>query len=145
MSRERQTFSAHVITGAGRGRRIGIPTFNLDLDDVPKNLVEGIYACFVVSGERDDATLNEERGNQKLKTKNQNLFAALHYGPRPAFNDSVTCEVHIIDENIPSEATSLTLEIIERLRDVRDFATTEALKAEIAKDITRARAILKDA
>lgn len=64
------TFTAAVVSGAGRGRRIGTPTLNVDLANVPAGLADGIYACRATLDGADEA-----------------LAAVLHLGPRPVFND----------------------------------------------------------
>lgn len=40
--------------------------------------------------------------------------------------------------------TTLTIILVERLRDVLDFPSIEQLQAQIAEDITQTRAILKE-
>lgn len=116
-------FSAHVISGSGRGKPLGIPTINLDLKDVPESLEEGIYACRVII---DDHSYS----------------AALHYGPRPVFGDTPSCEVHLIDECVTLNRPTLTIEIIERIRPVQDFASKDALIEQMQRDIAACRAIL---
>lgn len=117
------TFSAHVVSGAGRGKGLGTPTLNVDLSQVPSSLEEGVYACFaVINGKRH--------------------FGAMHYGPRPVFNASLSCEVHLMDTVIEHPPTSMDIEVVERLREVRDFPTPDDLKIQIADDIVKTRAIL---
>ncbi len=112
------SFTARTIRGSGRGRDLGVPTINLDLRDISKDLKEGIYACFV-----------------------QGLPAVMHYGPRPVFRDTPSCEIHLLDADIHSPPPEVTVEIVTRLRDVRDFPSEEALKAQIDLDIDKARRI----
>jgi len=116
-------FTAQTISGLGRGKSEMVPTVNLQLDDVPRELEEGIYAC-------------RAGGDSGM------LPAAMHYGPRPAINAGRSCEVHFIDHEMTQTPLSLTVEIIARLRDVEDFPTVAALHAQIQADIAVARAIL---
>lgn len=119
------TFEATIIKGSGRGKDLGIPTYNLALEDVSRELDEGIYACFASLGD------GAER------------FAAMHYGPRPVFHDSLSCEVHLLEEvNLPTPE-KLNVRIIERLRDVADFTSPEELMKQIDQDIQAAHAILR--
>ena len=113
------SFSANIISGAGRGKGLGTPTLNLDLAHVPAELEEGIYAC-VANGQP----------------------AVMHYGPRLVFKDSTTCEVHLLDTTPPPDLAELSVQVLERIRDVRDFPTPDALREEITRDIARTRAIL---
>ena len=117
------TFTATVIPGSHRGKGMGTPTLNLNLDDVPIDMQEGIYACFVI-------------------VDNKKLNAAMHYGPRPVHKDSRSCEVHALDTLIQNTPETVTVEVIEYLRPVADFPSEDALKLQIADDIKRARGIL---
>jgi FAD synthase len=115
--------SAPTVSGASRGQRMGIPTINVDPASASKKLEHGIYACWItVDGKR-------YRG-------------ALHYGPRPAFSDpSVTLEIHVIDALIQRLPASVDLEIVEKIRDIENFESTEALKKP-SRRILRSSVIL---
>ncbi|MBI3336037.1 riboflavin kinase [Candidatus Peregrinibacteria bacterium] len=119
-------FTASIIKGSGRGNRIGTPTMNLNLEQVPKELEPGIYAC-----------------RCQLKPESWELKAVLHYGPRPVFKDTSSCEVHFLDIAPTATLDSLTVEIIQKLREVQDFSSVEELQKQIQRDIAEARAILK--
>lgn len=116
-------FSARTVAGRGRGRGLGTPTINCDLADVPTELEDGVYAC-VVAFDGETAP------------------AAMHLGPRPVFRDTRTCEVHLLDRALDVSPKRLDIRVIERLRDVLDFPSPEALRAQITDDIRRVRAIL---
>ncbi len=113
-------FTAKVVTGAGRGRAIGTPTMNLDLTAVPADLREGVYAVTVFL---EDAWWP----------------AAMHYGPRPVFQDGPSCEVHVIDREIPRAPATLTVRMVRYLRAIRHFESPQILAAQIALDIDRVR------
>ena len=115
---------ARVIPGRSRGRKIGVPTINLDPMQGPKNLSHGIYACLItIAGKKHKG--------------------AMHYGPRPVFHDTVTLEIHVLDEAIGVVPESVDVTIVGRIRDVQDFSNVEGLQEAIASDISAARAILK--
>ncbi len=120
------SFSAHTVPGSGRGKTLGVPTINLDLADVPTAMEEGIYACRVTIEDR--------------------IYpAALHYGPRPVFGDTPSCEVHLIDAGAGLAELTMTqveIEIIERVRPVQDFDSPHALIEQMLRDIAACRAIL---
>lgn len=114
------SFTAHVVRGAGRGRTIGSPTLNLSLPDVPCSLRNGIYACTV--------------------SWNRHAFpAAMHFGPRPVFNDSATCEVHVIGRAVRRSPLRIRVEVLKRLRSIRNFKTVTLLRKQIARDVKNAR------
>tara|TARA_Y100000310_G_C20585840_1_gene765350 strand:- start:929 stop:1324 length:396 start_codon:yes stop_codon:yes gene_type:complete len=119
------TFSASAISGAGRGREYGIPTININLAAVPEELDEGIYACFVDI--EDDST---------------HYMGAMHYGPRPVFKDSRACEIHLLDTKLEEAPTTVTVTVVQYLREIRDFPSLDALKEQILDDIAQCRGIL---
>lgn len=119
------SFLAQVESGRGRGKEMGIPTLNLALMDVHPDLEEGIYACFVtVEGEK--------------------MQAAMHYGPRPVFKDTLSCEAHLLDRELSETPTMVKVDVIGRLRDVADFPSKEELIAQIQRDVETARKILSE-
>lgn len=122
-------FRACVTSGRRRGAALRKPTINLSLQDVPSTLAEGIYAC--------RAILFFEDGSADGP-----FPAAMHFGPRPVFNDTVSCEVHLIDITPSSFLTCVEVEVVKRLRDVQDFPSVEALKEQMERDIEEARGIL---
>lgn len=115
-----------VIKGSGRGKVIGVPTVNIDPSSAPKDFTQGIYACFI--------TLSGQR-----------YQGAMHYGPRPVFKDSLSLEVHILDEVVIDVPDAVDIEIVGRIRDVQDFGSKEELLERISKDIVEARGMLERA
>ncbi len=67
----------------------------------------------------------------------------MHFGPRPAFRDTLTLEVHVLDASIDQAPISVDLVLVSRIRDVLDFLSVRALKEAIAEDIRMTRAMLK--
>ena len=117
-------FRAKVISGRGRGRDLGFPTYNMDLQNVPKTLEEGIYA-----------------GSAEIDGK---VFpAAMHYGPRPVFRDSKAFEVHLIDVTPETDPEEMIIDIKKRLRDVQDFPSVEEMLKQITHDVDTTRAIMR--
>ncbi|PIR52831.1 hypothetical protein COU76_04255 [Candidatus Peregrinibacteria bacterium CG10_big_fil_rev_8_21_14_0_10_49_10] len=118
-------FSASAISGAGRGREYGIPTINVNLAAVPEEMEEGIYACLVELG--DDP---------------KRYMGAMHFGPRPVFQDSRACEVHVLDTDIETPPAEVTITVVAYLRSIQNFGSVEELKEQILEDIEQCRAIL---
>jgi riboflavin kinase/FMN adenylyltransferase len=117
------TLDGRVVSGAGRGRRLGFPTANLV---TTKELLphEGVYAVRVRYGRRMyDAVAN--------------------LGSRPTFAGAEpTLEVHLLDYNGDLYNSHLRLYFVDRLRDIQPFPSVAALQAAIRDDIARARAVL---
>jgi len=118
-----------VARGDGRGRRIGAPTANLSLS--PDRLLPGggVYACLAHT--------------ERLGTHS----AVVNVGARPTFaglsdNRELTVEAHLLDFDADLRGQRLALDFIARLRDERAFPDTDALTAQIDKDIAQARAVL---
>lgn len=116
-------FTARVISGSGRGRKLGVPTLNLDLRDVPHDMPEGVYACrAVVNG--------------------IHYPAAAHYGPRPTFADAPSFEVHLIGASLPAPPGRIEVEIAALLRGISKFDSPEAMTEQIREDIQKTKEIL---
>jgi riboflavin kinase/FMN adenylyltransferase len=105
-----------VVRGAARGRELGVPTANLQIDDqqVPG---DGVYSgrCRV-----DDIVWP----------------AAVSIGTNPTFGQNPrTVEAHLIGFSGDLYDRTLRLELTDWLRDQRVFAGVEALKEWIAMDV----------
>ena len=117
-------FTASTLHGASRGTRLNAPTINLRVEDIPKEIEHGIYAC--------KAALDN----------GEFLDGVLHYGPKPVYKEGPSFEVHILDKVDLPFPENVTVDLRDRIRDVQDFSSEEALKEQIAEDIAAARAIL---
>jgi len=113
---------ARVVTGAGRGKKLGLPTINFDPLTV-KDLRGGIYVCKV------------------FFPSSLAYWGVLHFGPRPTFReDDISCEAYLLDFNaslsIPSK---LEIEIYSYIRKVMGFKNPQEMVLEINRDIAIAR------
>ena len=115
--------SGPVVRGRERGRTIGYPTANLDSETecIPP---DGVYAARVILGDGAYPSL-------------------VNIGMRPTFSETArSIEAHILDFTRDIYGTRIKLEPIERIRPERKFDNADALKAQIALDLTKAREIL---
>jgi riboflavin kinase/FMN adenylyltransferase len=115
-----------VVKGEGRGRRIGIPTANLQVlnETVPGG---GVYACWC----------------RILGADTPPRPSAVNIGRRPTFGGGLTTvEVHLLDFEGDLYGRTLRLEFQERLREERAFPGVEALVAQIRSDLGEARRVL---
>jgi len=120
------------IRGKGRGKLIGYPTINLEIPQVLQGstLQEGIWAAWVVIA-------------------GKKYQGALHFGPVPTFGESAkSLEVFLLDASdddlVGVEGEAIELIPIARLRDIENFDTTEALTAQISRDVEDVRKLLGD-
>lgn len=114
-----------VVRGEGRGRQLGFPTANLRVDDPEKLLPPpGIYA---VRGVLRGGTFD----------------GALHLGPRPTFEGSPpSIELHLMDFDKNLYGEDLRVDFVRFLREVRPFASAEALIRRMRQDVEEAREVL---
>lgn len=117
--------TGEVVRGDGRGRDLGFPTANLEIDDPDKILpLEGIYAA--------RATIGEEVHD-----------GVVHLGPRPTFpGASSTIELHLFDFDRELYGERVTIAFCGHIRGIRGFSTVEALIDAMTDDCTAARALL---
>jgi riboflavin kinase/FMN adenylyltransferase len=112
-----------VVHGRERGRTIGFPTANIQsrTECLPP---DGVYATRVVL----------EEGSYPSIT---------NIGMRPTFGEPErSIEAHIFDFNHDIYGREVKLEIAERIRPERKFESAQALAAQIASDLQRAKEIL---
>jgi riboflavin kinase / FMN adenylyltransferase len=115
--------SGTVVHGRERGRAIGFPTANLEsrTECLPP---DGVYATRIVLPDGVYASIT-------------------NIGMRPTFGEPTrTIEAHIFEFDRDLYGIKAKLEIIERIRPERKFDSAQALAAQIASDLKRAREIL---
>ncbi len=115
-------FTGIVRPGRGLGQRLGCATANVALPHPPPRTTWGVYACRVTMPEGEHCN------------------GVAHLGPAVAVGDRVpTLEAHLLDFSGDLVGQSLTVELLGRLRETRDFPTLLALAAQIADDVAAAR------
>lgn len=120
-------FAGIVAKGDQRGRTLGFPTANIE--DVAELVpAAGVYA--VVVDRIDHFTKGVGRG-------------VMNVGVRPTVKDAGrrTQEVHLFDFDQDLYGAKLRVHVVSRVREERKFATIDELRAQIATDVSVARAI----
>jgi len=116
-----------VIHGHHRGKGLGFPTANIK-PEVKLHPPEGVYAAYC---QTEDAAVHR---------------AVMNIGYNPTFQDRrVSYELHVLDFDRDLYGEFLTAYIVDRLRPEMKFSDVEQLKAQIGKDVDRARAMLTGA
>ena len=109
--------SGTVSKGQSLGRTINFPTANLLIDSQHKIIPpKGVYLVSIFH-------------------KQNQYYGMMNIGTRPTLNgDKQTIEVHIFefDENIYD--STLTINLIEKIRDEQKFESLDALKKQLIKD-----------
>jgi riboflavin kinase/FMN adenylyltransferase len=109
-----------VTHGAGRGAKLGFPTANVGAVDtlLPG---PGVYAG-------------------RAHVEQASFPAAINLGPNPTFGEqALKVEVHLIGFSGSLYGQPLEVDFLARLRDIRPFATVEALKSQLNDDIAAAK------
>lgn len=123
---ENITISGIVVTGAKRGRELGFPTANIELNKKQVATLPsiGIYAVWV-------------------QLKNHLYLGAASWGFNPTFGlEKPQLEVHILDFDTMIYNETLKIEFAEFIRGEIKFTNLEDLKKNIADDCVKCRAIL---
>lgn len=108
-------FSGVVVRGQQLGRTLGFPTANLDVHDAER-LPRGVFK--VVADGR---------------------LAVCNIGVRPTVDGAkLVVEVHIPGFSGDLYGKTLDVEVLQKLRDEKKFASLDELKAQIAADVAAA-------
>lgn len=113
-----------VTTGQRRGRSLGFPTANLEMEPFMALPADGIYATWALIGDEKRAS-------------------ATNIGVRPTFGPGERIvEAHILDFNGDLYGQEVRLEFVARLREERRFESPEALVEQMRQDVAHAQSAL---
>ncbi|MEF2965164.1 bifunctional riboflavin kinase/FAD synthetase [Paenibacillus sp. M1] len=120
------TMTGTVMHGEKRGRLLGFPTANLQLDEPYVLPAKGVYAVRVNYG-------------------GTSLSGVMNVGVKPTFHDDAlrpSLEIHLFDFHSDLYGESLLVEVYEFIREERKFAGVDELVAQITKDAETAKQLL---
>ncbi len=120
------TLEGRVVRGANRGKKLGFPTANLitEKEVLPR---PGVYAV-------------------KVRYADTLYDGVMNIGFNPTFGaERISLEVHILDFSEDIYDRNIRVYFVDRLRDEQVFRSGEELAESIARDVERAREILKSA
>ncbi len=115
-----------VVRGAGRGKLLGFPTANLEID--PRLLLpaEGVYLTWCL-----------------LENSQTAVPAVTSIGKNPTFAGHIqTIEAYILDFSGDLYHQSVEIQFLQRLRGIRKFDSSGELQRQIEEDITAARRLM---
>ncbi len=118
-----------VIHGDGRGRKLEIPTANIEYPKDKVIPVNGIYACWAW-------------------VDNEKYLSAVNIGINPTFTpdkQTPNVEAYILDFDRNIYGKDVRIEFVTRLRDELKFDSVKALVEQIQKDIAKVREVLRAA
>ena len=109
-----------VMKGLLMGRKMGFPTINVAF--AATDLAFGVYVS------RVHTSLGVYKG-------------ALHYGPRKVLGlMEPSLEIHLLDFSGDLYGEKVKIEVLEKIRDTKDFEDMDALKRQIRYDVDAVRA-----
>jgi riboflavin kinase / FMN adenylyltransferase len=122
------SLDGRVVPGEGRGRSLGFPTANLEMESAEKLLpAEGIYAV-----------------RAQIDAQGPDLRGVLHLGPRPTFGGArPTVEVYLLDVEEDLYGRLVRVKLCGRIRAVQRFATAEDLVLAMHGDVDVAQRLLE--
>lgn len=117
----RYRVTGRVVEGARRGRQLGFPTANIRPDPRRTLPADGVYAAVVpIDGTEWRAVVN--------------------LGGRPTFEEGERLlEAHLLDFSGELYGRDLSVELVERIREVKRFESIDALRDQISRDAEAAR------
>jgi riboflavin kinase/FMN adenylyltransferase len=123
--------AGEVVRGHGIGSKQTVPTLNLR---TPAQVIPmtGVYI-----------TRATDADNESLRWE-----SITNVGYRPTFQgvagtESLTIETYLLSPFTPPAPERIRVEFLRRLRDERKFDSAEALKAQILRDVGRARVFFR--
>ncbi len=109
-----------VLSGFQNGRKMAIPTANVEYDINAVSPKNGVYAAL---------TVVEEKAYKSV----------VNIGDNPTFNaDKITVESHILDFDGDLYGKTIKVELLEYLRPDKKFESIDELKKQIEQDIKTA-------
>jgi riboflavin kinase/FMN adenylyltransferase len=125
-----------IISGWGRGRKLGFPTLNMDK---PNQIIpaEGVYVGTVEVAEAKDRLLQKE----------ERIPAVFSIGQAKTFGDQhpLLIEAHLLVDGVGDMTGKwMAMDFLQHLRNQHKFNTPEELVEQIGADCRRAEAILRE-
>jgi len=127
-----------VVSGEGRGRKLGFPTVNLDCHQI---LVpaEGVYAGGYHAAGSPEGN-GSDRGSPGKTMEGEMGPAAISIGSSPTFEEgSFAVESHLVGLDKDLYGTTVTIAFLDRLREQYSFSNPDELADQIALDVERSR------
>ena len=109
-----------VIHGLGNGKKVDMPTANLDIENINKDIEYGVYATKVIIDDKS-------------------YLGVCNIGNRPTVDNKQAIEVLIIDFNKDIYGKKIEIELLKKLRDIEKFNSLIDVKKQVDKDIEKTK------
>ncbi|OGZ01823.1 MAG: hypothetical protein A2946_00240 [Candidatus Liptonbacteria bacterium RIFCSPLOWO2_01_FULL_53_13] len=128
-------YSAPVVRGKGRGKKLGFPTLNLRISSLNGfDFPHGIYAGYVWLG-----GIPPPRGFGEARQ----FRAAFHYGPVPTFHNArPSLEAFVLDAPALAAPPHVAFELLAYLREIKKFPSSGTLIRAMREDVRRTKQII---
>ena len=113
-----------VIHGLGNGRKVNMPTANLDIKDLDKDIEYGVYAVQVM-------------------IDNKTFLGVCNIGNRPTVDNKKTIEVMIIDFNEDIYGKTIEIILLKKLREIEKFKSLQEVKKQVDIDIEKTKELFE--
>lgn len=111
------TYTSQVVNGDKRGRKLGFPTANLEIDDKHSMLPNGAYVV-------------------RVKVRDKIFNGIANIGDNPTFKVAKRrLEVFIDEFNGDIYGEKISVSFIEKIRDEKTFSSVEELKMQLRADL----------
>jgi len=113
--------------GVGLGTNLGYPTLNIALNEATNE--QGV---FIVEVDLDEHIYK----------------GVMHFGPKSFGTNEknkIFCELHLFEFNEDMESGQVYIKVLKKIRDVREFESTDELVAQISQDIDIAKQYFENA
>ncbi len=115
------TYTSTVVHGDQRGRKLGFPTANLEIDDNRAMLPNGVYVVQVKVGDKIFSGIANVGDNPTFKVAKRRL------------------EVFIDNFNADIYGAEISVSFVSKIRDEIKFASIEELKNQLREDLNTMR------
>ena len=110
------TYTSQVMHGDKRGRKLGFPTANLEIDDLHSMLPNGVYVV-------------------RVKVRDENFNGIANIGDNPTFKVAKRrLEVFIDEFSGDIYGEQISVSFIEKIRDEKIFDSIDDLKSQLRAD-----------
>lgn len=109
-----------VIHGLGNGKKVGMPTANIDFNNIDEKIEYGVYGAIIY-------------------LDNKKYLGVCNVGSRPTIDDKKTIEVNILDFNQEIYNKEIEIDLIKKIRDIKKFDSLDKVKQQVDKDIKKVR------
>ena len=117
-----------VVRGIKKGTEIGYPTINIQLEEPSLDIEFGIYTCHIFLNEKKyDGVMHF--GNKTIGTKDMR---------------KIFCEVHIFGFLNEIYGEGVKVQLLKKIRNVREFKSEKELQKQIEDDIKTANQYFKN-